>query len=121
MGWSTSVIAPPDGHMGDYLRSLEKLIARDDAILYPTHGSPVSEPQPLLKSYLAHRRMREAQILASLERGEDTTLAIVARLYAELASALRPAAALTVRAHLEHLIEQGRVVREGERYRATAS
>jgi glyoxylase-like metal-dependent hydrolase (beta-lactamase superfamily II) len=120
MGWSTSVIAPPDGNMGDYLKSLEKLITRNDAILYPTHGSPVSEPQSLLRAYLAHRRMREAQILVSLKRGEDTISVLVAQLYADLAPALRPAAALTIRAHLKHLIEQGRAVQEDGRYRATA-
>ena len=70
MGWSTSVIAPPDGNMGDYMRSLEKLIARDDAILYPTHGSPIADPEPLLRAYLTHRRMREAQIAGCLARGD---------------------------------------------------
>ena len=72
MGWSTSVIAPPDGNMGDYMRSLEKLIARDDAILYPTHGSPIAKPGPFLRAYLTHRRMREAQIADCLARGRDT-------------------------------------------------
>jgi glyoxylase-like metal-dependent hydrolase (beta-lactamase superfamily II) len=121
MGWSTSVIAPPDGNMGDYMRSLEKLMARGDAILYPTHGSPITEPQPLLRAYLAHRRMREAQIANCLAQDDDTIKAIVARLYADLAPTLIPAAALTVRAHLEHMIEEGRVAREGERYRLKAS
>ena len=117
MGWSTSVIAPPDGNMGDYLRSLEKLIARDDAILYPTHGSPVAQPGALLRAYLTHRRMREAQIASCLARGVDTVAAIQIRLYAGLNPALVPAAALTIRAHLEHMMEDGRVARDGERYR----
>jgi glyoxylase-like metal-dependent hydrolase (beta-lactamase superfamily II) len=82
MGWSTSVIAPPDGNMGDYMRSLEKLIARDDAVLYPTHGSPIAPPAPFLRALLTHRRMREGQIASCLARGDDHVPAIVARLYA---------------------------------------
>lgn len=110
MGWSTSVVAPPDGNMGDYMRSLEKLGARKDAILYPTHGSPIRKPGPFLRAYLTHRRLREAQIASSIRRGADTVPAIVARLYAGLSPALHKAAALTVRAHLEHLVEEGRIV-----------
>ncbi|HWY62236.1 MAG TPA: MBL fold metallo-hydrolase [Rhizomicrobium sp.] len=117
MGWSTSVIAPPDGNMGDYMRSLQKLMARGDAVLYPTHGSPVAEPGRLLRAYLTHRRMRETQIANCLARGDGMISAIVARLYADLKPALLPAAALTVRAHLEHMIEEDRVARQGEIYR----
>jgi glyoxylase-like metal-dependent hydrolase (beta-lactamase superfamily II) len=120
MGWSTSVIAPPDGNMGDYLRSLEKLIVRDDRILYPTHGSPITQPAPLLRAYLTHRRMREAQIAACLARGENGITALVARLYAGLKPELVPAACLTVRAHLEHMIAQGRVTQDGEAYSVIA-
>lgn len=120
MGWSTSVIAPPDGNMGDYLRSLEKLIARDDRILYPTHGSPITQPAPLLRAYLTHRRMREAQIAACLARGENGITALVARLYAGLKPELVPAACLTVRAHLEHMIAQCRVAQDGEAYSVIA-
>jgi glyoxylase-like metal-dependent hydrolase (beta-lactamase superfamily II) len=117
MGWSTSVIAPPDGNMGDYMRSLDKLIGREDAILYPTHGSPIAPPRPFLRAYLTHRKMREAQIATSLERGDDTVSAMVARLYAGLAPTLTKAAALTVTAHLEHMMEEGRVAQDGPRYR----
>ena len=120
MGWSTSVIAPPDGNMGDYLRSLEKLIARDDAILYPAHGSPIPDPEHFLHAYLVHRRMREAQIAGCLTRGTDTIAAIVAKLYAALQPMLTRAAALTVQAHLEHMIEEGKAARNGERYRLIA-
>jgi glyoxylase-like metal-dependent hydrolase (beta-lactamase superfamily II) len=117
MGWSTTVIAPPDGNMGDYMRSLEKLLARDDVILYPTHGSPISDPEPFVHAYLVHRRMREAQVASSLARGADTIAAIVARLYPGLAPALLPAAALTIQAHLEHMIEEKKVARDGGAYR----
>lgn len=122
MGWSTSVVAPPDGNMGDYMRSLEKLIARKDGILYPTHGSPIAEPAPFLRAYLTHRRLRAAQIASCIRRGADTVPAIVSRLYADVAPALHKAAALTVRAHLEHLMEEGRVVALADgRYAVTPS
>jgi glyoxylase-like metal-dependent hydrolase (beta-lactamase superfamily II) len=109
MGWSTTVVAPPDGDMGDYLRSLEKLIARRDHILYPTHGSPIAKPGSFLRAYLAHRRMRETQIARALHRGRETVPALVETLYAGLNPALRRAATLTVEAHLKHMIEEGRV------------
>ena len=103
MGWSTSVIAPPDGHMGDYLASLEKLAARDDRILYPTHGSPIAHPKQWLGQMIAHRRMRESQILAALADGALTVRQLADRLYAGIAPALRPAACQQIAAHLEHL------------------
>ncbi len=109
MGWSTTVVAPPDGDMGAYMRSLEKLIARQDRILYPTHGSPITKPKSFLRAYLAHRRMREAQIQRSLKQGRDTVPDLVSVLYAGLKPALHRAAALTVEAHLRHMIEDGRV------------
>lgn len=109
MGWSTTVVAPPDGNMGDYMRSLEKLIARRDKILYPTHGSPIIRPGPFLRAYLSHRRMRENQIGRALQRGRDTVPALLETLYVGLAPTLQRAAALTVQAHLKHMIEDGRV------------
>ncbi len=117
MGWSTSLVAPPDGNMGDYMRSLEKLIARDDAILYPTHGSPIVQPCPFLRALLTHRRMREAQLANCIAMGDDTLPSMVARLYAGLQPVLAGAASLTVQAHLEHMIEDGRIARDGARYR----
>jgi glyoxylase-like metal-dependent hydrolase (beta-lactamase superfamily II) len=116
MGWSTSVIAPPDGNMGEYLASLEKLTARDDRILYPTHGSPITAPRDWLRQLIAHRRMREAQLLDALRRDACTIPAMVERLYPDIPPALRLAAAQQVRAHLDHLIEQGAVARAGESY-----
>jgi glyoxylase-like metal-dependent hydrolase (beta-lactamase superfamily II) len=104
------VVAPPDGDMGDYMRSLEKLIARHDHILYPTHGSPIAKPRPFLRAYLSHRRMRETQITRALQRGRDTVPALVETLYAGLKPALHRAATLTVEAHLKHMIEEARIV-----------
>ena len=103
MGWSTSVVAPPDGNMGDYLASLHALIARRDAILYPTHGSPIRDPQDWLEALLAHRRTREAQVAALREQGVTQAGDIAARLYPGLDPALRGAAAAQVQAHLDHL------------------
>ena len=92
MGWSTTVVAPPDGDMGDYMKSLEKLIARKDSILYPTHGSPIVKPARFLRAYLSHRKMRESQIARAIKRGKDTVPLLVETLYAGLAPALVPAA-----------------------------
>ena len=116
MGWSTSVIAPPDGNMGRYLASLEKLRTRDDDILYPTHGSPIADPRDWIGQLIGHRRGREAQILDILGPAANTIVLLVQRLYPDLVPALRPAAAQQVKAHLDHLIEQNAVTRAGEAY-----
>ena len=116
MGWSTSVIAPPDGDMGQYLASLERLRARDDRMLYPTHGSPIDDPRGWLEQLIAHRRMREAQIVEALGLGGRSVAALVERLYPDLAHPLRPAAAQQVKAHLDHLMAQGAVARDGDDY-----
>ncbi len=115
MGWATSVVAPPDGDMAHYLASLEKLLGRDDKIFYPTHGSPIARPQDWVRGLLAHRRTREAQIVAALAAGDDSVAAITARLYPDVAPGLRRAAASQVRAHLDHLIAKG--MAEGGRVR----
>jgi glyoxylase-like metal-dependent hydrolase (beta-lactamase superfamily II) len=112
MAWSTSVVAPPDGNMGDYLRSLEKLIAREDEIYWPTHGPPRREPQRLVHALLAHRHIREAQILNELKKGPSTIPQLVAMIYADVDRHLYAAAAQTLAAHLGLLIEQGKAVRE---------
>ena len=113
MAWSTTVVAPPDGDMGDYLSSLEKLLARDDAIYWPTHGGPVRDPQSFVAAYLAHRRTREAQILAALTDGVSDIPAMVDRIYAGLDPRLKPAAGLSVLAHLLLLTKRGRVAVSG--------
>jgi glyoxylase-like metal-dependent hydrolase (beta-lactamase superfamily II) len=116
MGWSTSVIAPPDGNMGQYLVSLEKLRARDDRIFYPTHGSPIANPRDWLDQLIAHRRMRETQIVEALRLGASPIVPLAEKLYPDLAPALRGAAAQQVKAHLDHLTEKGAVTRNGEGY-----
>ncbi|MFL6690980.1 MAG: MBL fold metallo-hydrolase [Alphaproteobacteria bacterium] len=116
MGWSTTVIAPPDGDMAQYMAGLKKLIARDDRILYPTHGAPIRNPNPFLEAYLDHRLEREAQILACIRNGTSTIPEIVARLYADVDVRLHPAAARSVLAHLVQLEAQGRVRATDGRY-----
>jgi glyoxylase-like metal-dependent hydrolase (beta-lactamase superfamily II) len=116
MGWSTTVVTLPDGDMAQYMDSVRKLEARRDATLYPTHGAPVTDPQPFLAAYLAHRIDRENQVLAAVKDGLDTIPAMVARLYADVDKRLHPAAARSVEAHLIKLEREGRVVRDGGRY-----
>jgi len=113
MGWATTVIAPPDGSMGDYFASLEKLRGRDDRLYWPAHGGPVKEPQRYLRALLHHRRQREAAILERLEAGDETIAAMVARIYDGFDSHLQRAAALSVLAHLEDLIERGLASADG--------
>ena len=113
MGWSTSVIVPPDGNMGEYMRSLEKLLRRDDRLYRPTHGGPIEDPRPFVRAFIEHRREREAAILARLASGDRTIPAIVDAVYVGLAPRLKPAAARSVLAHLLELIQEGRVVAEG--------
>jgi len=113
MAWSTTVIAPPEGNMTDYLRSLEKVQARGFTTLWPTHGPPVRKPHSYLAALLTHRREREAAILRCLARGFDQIPDIVEDLYAETPRALHPAAACSVLAHLIRLIGDGQVAADG--------
>jgi glyoxylase-like metal-dependent hydrolase (beta-lactamase superfamily II) len=104
MGWSTSIVAPPDGAMGDYLASLERLVNREQDHLYlPGHGAPVTDPRRFTRGLLAHRRQRESQILDRLSDDPKTIPELVALNYPGLAPALLGAAALSVFAHLEEL------------------
>jgi glyoxylase-like metal-dependent hydrolase (beta-lactamase superfamily II) len=116
MGWSTTVVAPPDGGMAQYMASLRKLLARDDRILYPTHGGPVDDPKPFLQAYIDHRLEREAQILDCLRKGVDTIPEIVARLYADVDKRLHVPAARSVLAHLIQLEQEGRVEHHADGY-----
>lgn len=107
MGWSTTVVAPPDGDMGAYMQSLERVMARGFQTLWPTHGAPVTDVAPFLEAYRAHRLEREAQILARLEAGDRTIAEMVPVLYAATDSRLWPAASLSVLAHLIDLVRRG--------------
>ena len=113
MAWSTSIVAPPDGAMGDYMASLEKLRARPEMFYLPGHGPPVRDAPAYLDRLIAHRGAREAAILRRLERGEVDIPSLVQAIYIGLDQRLIPAAALTTFAHLEDLIDRGRAVTEG--------
>ena len=117
MGWSTSVVTPPDGDMTDYMAGLSRLIARGDRTLYPTHGAPIENPKAFLEAYLAHRLEREAQIVRSLRDGVTAIPDIVAKLYADVDLRLHPAAARSVLAHLIKLEKDGRATAANGVYR----
>ena len=114
MGWSTTVISPPDGDMGDYFASLDRVKARNFSTLWPTHGPPITEPGPFVQAYIDHRRGREAQILAALASGHTRIKAMVTQLYKAVDARLHAAAAHSVMAHMIQLVKEGRVVCEGE-------
>lgn len=117
MGWSTTVISPPDGDMRSYIDSLKKVQLRDDAVIWPTHGGPITDPQTFLAQYLAHRLEREEQIVGCLRDGMSTIAEIVAQLYKEVPETLHKAAGRSVLSHLIKLIEDGRVVADGSKPR----
>jgi glyoxylase-like metal-dependent hydrolase (beta-lactamase superfamily II) len=113
MGWSTTVVAPPDGNMSDYMRSLDAVIAAGFSTLWPTHGAPVTDVAPFLAAYQAHRLEREAQILSRIRAGDGTIAEMVPVLYAAVDRRLWPAASLSVLAHLIKLVGEGRVTTDG--------
>ena len=113
MGWSTSVIAPPDGDMSAYMRSLAKLLQRDDAVYWPTHGPSIPDPKPFVQAFIAHRHERADAILAQLAQGDETIEAIVGHVYVGLDPRLRGAAGRSVLAHLVELVETGKVASDG--------
>jgi glyoxylase-like metal-dependent hydrolase (beta-lactamase superfamily II) len=113
MGWSTSVIAPPDGDMANYMASLDKLLQRDDKVYWPTHGPAITEPKDHVRAFIAHRREREAGVITCLEAGIGQIDAMVERLYVGLNPNLRRAAGRSVLAHLIDLIARQVVKTEG--------
>ncbi len=100
MGWATSVVSPPDGDMAAYMASLERLAGLRARVFYPGHGAPVEDPAARLAELIAHRRGREAQILAALGPEPQPIRALTERVYAGLAPGLIPAAERNVLAHL---------------------
>lgn len=114
MGWSTTVITPPDGDMTDYMESLDLVRSRGFATLWPTHGPPVTEVTPFVDAYIAHRRAREAQVLAAVAAGHGRIKDMVPVLYAEVDKRLWPAAARSVLGHMIDLVRRGRVTTDGE-------
>lgn len=114
MGWSTSVISPPDGHMGDYLKSLQIIKDSHFDRIWPTHGPCIEDVDVFVQAYIDHRRAREDQILAALNDGLTDVTQIVKQLYTHIDPRLYPAAAHSVLAHLIHMVETGRVSCAGQ-------
>ncbi len=117
MGWSTTVVAPPDGDMAAYMASLKKLLDRDDAIYHPTHGEPVTDPQRFVRGLITHRKQRETQILKLLAAAPQSIAAMVAVMYARVDARLHPAAGRSVLAHLIDLRARGMVADAGSDWR----
>ncbi|MGN6377089.1 MAG: MBL fold metallo-hydrolase [Sphingomonas sp.] len=114
MGWSTTVVSPPDGDMRAYMASLDKLMQRDDRIYYPAHGEPVDNPQRLVRGMMGHRKQREGQILRLLDQQVTAVPALVERMYVGLDPRLRGAAERSVLAHLIDLERRGLVTGGGD-------
>jgi glyoxylase-like metal-dependent hydrolase (beta-lactamase superfamily II) len=115
LGAGTTVI-PADGDLGDYLQSLRRLLALDVAVIYPAHGPRIHAPHEKIRSYLAHRALRDQQILDGLNSGVHSVAALVARIYTDVPAYLHDAAAMSVSAHLRKLERDGRAGRDGERW-----
>ncbi|WP_461426272.1 MBL fold metallo-hydrolase [Gymnodinialimonas sp.] len=114
MGWSTSLVSPPDGDMTAFFASLDKLQTRSDRLYYPGHGDPVADPQARCAELIAHRRTREAQILEALKTiGPATADTLARHIYTDVAPALLPAAARNVLAHLIDLTTRARIAPKG--------
>ena len=110
MGWSTSVISPPDGDMGSYLNSLKKLLPRGEVRFWPTHGPAIEKPQDFVRAFISHRRKREKDIQSCLEAGVTEIPTIVEKLYRSIDKKLYGAAGRSVLAHLVHMVDTGRVI-----------
>jgi glyoxylase-like metal-dependent hydrolase (beta-lactamase superfamily II) len=117
MGWSTTIVSPPDGDMAAYMASLVKLQSRDDQLYYPAHGPLIEKPHKLVRGFILHRRQREAQILDQLRSGIGRIEQMVSVMYKGVDPGLHPAAERSVLAHLIDLENRGEVAREGEAWR----
>ncbi|TMJ15695.1 MAG: MBL fold metallo-hydrolase [Alphaproteobacteria bacterium] len=120
MGWSTTVVSPPDGDMAAYMKSLDLLLARDDRVYYPAHGPAVEDPHGHVRRLIEHRHMREAQILDQLRGGTGAIPDMVAAMYTEIDPRLFPAAGRSVLAHLEDLEARGIVRGAGDQWSLAA-
>jgi len=107
MGWSTTIVSPPDGDMRQYIDSMHKVINRTDQVLYPTHGGPITDPHPFLVAYLEHRLERERQIVSQISAGNNTIPGIVKVLYAQISLQLHRPARRSVWSHLRKLCDDG--------------
>jgi len=109
MGWSTTVVSPPDGDMHAYVTSLKKVLDRDDEIIWPTHGPPITDPKTYVTQLIAHRAEREDEILACLKNNISQIPNMVEIIYANVPQRLHKAAGRSVYAHLIHMVKTDRV------------
>ena len=114
MAWSTSIVAPPDGSMGDYMASLEKLTRRGERVYLPGHGGLIDQAPKFVAQYIAHRKGRENSILARLAKGDADIPTLVRAIYIGIDPRLVGAAGLSVFAHLEDMVARGAVACDGE-------
>ncbi len=114
MGWSTSVISPPDGDMETYMSSLKLLLSRNDKIYWPTHGPAIVDPKTHVKAFIAHRTEREHQIKKHLAHGHTVIVEMIPEMYASVDSRLWPAAARSVFAAIVYMVKKGDVTCDGE-------
>ncbi len=113
MAWATSIVAPPDGAMSDYMASLDRLLERNDRLYLPGHGGPVTEPQAFVRALRTHRRLRERAVLERIRKGDRLIADMVKVIYATTDPRLHGAAALSVLAHIEDLVEKGLIATDG--------
>lgn len=113
MGWSTTVVSPPDGDMGAYMESLRLVAGRDDDVAIPTHGAPIADPSRYVGQLVEHRVERERQVLDAVRRGLTTIPAMVTELYAAVRVELHRPAGASVLGHLVKLVDDGRVAVDG--------
>ncbi|MEP7004556.1 MAG: MBL fold metallo-hydrolase [Sphingomonas bacterium] len=114
MGWSTTIVSPPDGDMAAYMASLDKLMQRDDRIYYPAHGDPVENPRRLVRGMMGHRKQREGQIMRLLRDAPRSIPVMVAAMYVGIDPRLFPAAERSVLAHLIDLRDRGMAIAQGD-------
>ena len=114
MGWSTTVIVPPDGNMDDYLVSLKKLLSRNEDRFFPTHGPIIDNPKKLVNDYISHRLDRERQIIDAIKKGNNKISDIVKLIYKDVDQSLHPAAAMSTLAHLKRMESNQEVTVQGK-------
>ena len=114
MGWSTTVIVPPDGNMDDYIISLEKLLSRREEKFFPTHGPVIDEPKKLVSYYISHRLNREKQIIDAIKKGNNKISEIVKMIYKDVDKSLHPAAAMSTLAHLKRMENNQEITVKGK-------
>jgi glyoxylase-like metal-dependent hydrolase (beta-lactamase superfamily II) len=116
LGYGTAVIHPPDGNMTDYMKTLERLLGFDISLILPGHGPLIGKAEAKIREYIKHRLEREQQVLAALRAGRQTIGDITQMIYVDVSASLQRVAEFSVQAHLEKLMREGRVKREGRRY-----